>query len=170
MKPNTTILYILVLACAFFDFNPEWGYMSGSPWWAHLTFHFAHGNIFHLAANMLVVFMLLLNRKDKLWLWPVSLIVATLCSFIISTPIPTVGLSGTLFAYYGIIFIKDGPQLKPFIHTLIYLAVSCIFASRMATGLHFICLFMGALVGFFIGTATDMNCRDNKTTNNDSTK
>ena len=156
MKPNQVILYVLVLSCAFFGFNPDWGYMSGSPWWSHLTFHFAHGNIFHLAANMLVAFLLLLNRKDPWQYWPVCYLIATACSFLISTPKPTVGLSGILFAYYGIIFLKDGPKWKPLLHTIIYMAVSCIFASRMAIGLHCICLFIGALAGGFIGITKDM--------------
>lgn len=138
----------MVLACAFFGFNPEWGYLSGSPWWTHLTFHFAHGNIFHLAANMLVVFMLIFNRHDKWWLWPVCYVVATLCSFCVGTNKPTVGLSGMLFAYYGIIFMKDGMQFKPLLHTLLYLVVSSAFVSSfMAVALHFVCLMAGWLAG-----------------------
>ena len=150
MKPNQIILYLIVLAVAFFNFNPDWGYMSGSPWWTHLTFHFTHGNIFHLAANMLVAFLLLFNRNDKWWLWPLSMVVASGCSFIISTPNPTVGLSGLLFTFYGIIFLKDGVQWKPLLHTLIYMVVSCLFVSRMAVGLHFICLFVGTTIGGFM--------------------
>lgn len=150
MKPNNIILYIVVLALVFFGFNPDWGYMSGSPWWTHITYNFAHANIFHLAANMLVAFLLLFNRNDKWWLWPVSFLVATACSFIISTPKPTVGLSGMLFAYYGIIFLKDGAQWKPLLQTVVYMAVSCLFVSRMAVGLHFICLFIGVLIGGFM--------------------
>lgn len=155
----------MVLACAYFGFNPECGYMSGSPWWTHLTFHFAHGNIFHLAANMLVLFLLLpypsspshKSHKSHQWLlWPLSFLIATACSFLISTPKPTVGLSGILFAYYGIIFLKGGPKWKPLLHTIIYMAVSCLFVTRMAVGLHFICLFMGALAGGFIGITKDM--------------
>lgn len=176
MKPNAIILYVLVLALAFFNFNPDWGYMSGSPWWTHLTFHFAHGNIFHLAANLLVVFLLLPyqsyksyksypSHKSHHWLlWPISYLIATACSFLISTPKPTVGLSGILFAYYGIIFLKDGPKWKPLLQTIIYMAVSCIFASRMAVDLHFICLFMGALAGGFIGISNDMKHRKNEIT------
>ena len=165
MKPNNIILYIVVLALVFFGFNPDWGYMSGSPWWTHITYNFAHANIFHLAANLLVAFLILFNRNDKWWLWLVSFVVATACSFIISTPKPTAGLSGILFAYYGIIFLKDGPQWKPLLQTIIYMAVSCLFASRIAVGLHCICLFFGALVGGFIGIHNDMKVR-----NYDSTK
>lgn len=151
MKPNATILYIIVLACAFFGFNSEWGYLLGSPWWSHLTFHFAHGNIFHLAANMLVVFLLLFNRNDKWWLWPLSFIIASAISFAVCTPKPTVGLSGMLFAYYGIIFMKDGMQFKPLLHTLLYLVVSSVFVSSfMAVGLHFLCLMTGWLAGGFM--------------------
>ena len=146
-KPNLYILYILVLACAFFGLNAEWGYMAGSPWWSHLTFHFAHGNIFHLAANLLVAFLLLLNRKDPWWLWPVCYAVATLCSFSIATSKPTVGLSGLLLAYYGIICYKDGAKWRSMLYTLGYMVVSCLFASRLAIGLHFLCFATGAAIG-----------------------
>lgn len=158
MKPNHIILYIIVLACAFFGFDPKWGYMSASPWWSHITFHFAHGNIFHLAANMLVVFLLLFNRHDKWWLWLMSLVIASACSFAVATPKPTVGLSGMLFAYYGIIFMKDGMQFKPMLHTLLYLVVSSVFVSSfMAVGLHFLCLMTGWLVGSFMCLFKYMN-------------
>lgn len=176
MKPNLIILYLLVLAIAFFNFNPDWGYMSGSAWWTHLTFHFAHANVFHLAANLLVLFLLLpFNGSNNWWHWPLCYLVATASSFIISTPKPTVGLSGILFAYYGIIFLKDGPQWKPLLHTIVYMAVSCLFAQRMAIGLHCICLFGGALIGGFIDLHKDINnkvnlYRNNDSTNNDSTK
>lgn len=158
MKPNQVILYIIVLACAFFGFNHEWGYLSGSPWWTHLTFHFAHGNVFHLAANMLVVFMLIFNRHDKWWLWPVSFIIASTLSFAVCTPKPTAGLSGMLFAYYGIIFMKDGMQFRPLLHTLLYLVVSSVFVSSfMAVELHFICLSSGWLAGGLLCLYNSMN-------------
>lgn len=165
MKPNQIILYLIVLAVAFFGFNPDWGYMTGSPWWTHITYNFAHANIFHLAANMLVAFLLLFNRNDKWWMWLVCYAVATACSFIISTPKTTVGLSGMLFAYYGIIFLKDGAQWKPLIQTVVYMAVSCLFVSRMAVWLHFICLFIGVLIGGFLyihnGIERKVNLYDN---------
>lgn len=159
MKPNQITLYLLTIALAFFNFNSQWGYQSGSAWWTHLTFHFAHANIFHLAANLLVVFLLLpQNQKSRHWLlFPISYLIATACSFIISTHKPTLGLSGILFAYYGIIFLKDGPQWKPLIHTIIYMVVSCFFASRMAIGLHCICLFIGALIGGFMDMANKID-------------
>ena len=150
MRLRHYTLYILLLAVTFFGFNQKWGYMTGSAWWTHLSFHFCHANIFHLAANMLVVFILIFNRNDKLWMWPLSYVIASACSFLISTPKPTVGLSGLLFAYYGIIFMKDDAQWRPFLQTIIYMAVSCLFVSRMAVGLHFICLFTGVIVGFMI--------------------
>lgn len=159
-KSNIYILYVLVLACAFFGFNPEWGYLSGSPWWSHLTFQFAHGNIFHLAANMLVVFLILFYRKDKWWLWPVCYAVASLCSLLISTPKPTVGLSGLLLAYYGIIFLKDGPRWKPLLQTIIFMVVSCLFASRMAIGLHFLCLIVGAMIGLVMDLRKDVSRKE----------
>lgn len=147
MKPNYIILYIIVSACAFFGLNAEWGYMAGSPWWSHLTFHFAHGNIFHLAANLLVAFLLLLNRKDPWWLWPVCYAVATLCSFCIATDKPTVGLSGILFVYYGIILTKDNWKWKSILYLCAYNMIACLFGNQIAWLMHFACLTIGAAIG-----------------------
>lgn len=147
MRPKHYILYLLVLLTAYFGFNAQWGYLAGSEWWTHLTFHFAHGNIFHLAANMLVVFLVIFLRQDHWWLWPVAFVMAVLCSFMVSTPKPTVGLSGVLFAYYGIVFIKDGIKWKSLLYTLAYMAVTCLFVIKMAVGLHFLCLASGLLIG-----------------------
>lgn len=147
MKTNNVILYVLALACAFFGFDMRWGYTATTPWWTHLTFHFAHGNIFHLAANMLVAFLLLLNRKDRWWLWPLCYAVAVACSFCVGTDKPTVGLSGTLLAYYGVICFKDGARWRSMLYTLVYMAVSFLFAARLAIGLHLACLAVGSAIG-----------------------
>lgn len=146
-KNNAIILYVLVLACVFFGFEPKWAYTADSAWWTHLTFHFTHGNIFHLAANMLVVFLLLFYRKDGWWMWILCYLIAILCSFVVCSTKPTVGLSGLLLAYYGIICYKDGARWKSMLQTLAYMVVSCIFASRLAIGLHFMCFALGAAIG-----------------------
>lgn len=156
MKQRLYILYALTMLVAYFGFNTDWAYTGGSVWWTHLTFHFAHGNIFHLAANMLVVFLLLFRRNDRWWLWPLCYLLATGCSFVVGTVKPTLGLSGILFAYYGVIFLKDGAQWKPLLQMLAFMAVSCLFASRMAVGLHFLCLFAGALIGGFMGVVSEI--------------
>ena len=152
-------MWIVVVACCYFGFDPSWGYCSGSPWWTHFTFQFAHGNVFHLAANMLVV-MVLASRNDALWIWPVSFAISSLCSLFVSTPNPTVGLSGMLFAFYGIIFLKYGPQWKPLLQTCVFMVVSCFFVSRMAVGLHFMSLFGGCMVGGLIGVANELKRKE----------
>ena len=136
-----------MILVAWGGIGTSWGYSADTPLWTHLAYHFAHGNVFHLAANMLVVFSIIFNRNDSWWLWVVSYLVAVLCSFIIATQSPTIGLSGILFVYYGIIFLKDGARWKPLAHLLLFMAVSCMFVSRMAVGLHFVCLSAGVIIG-----------------------
>lgn len=147
MRREHYILYALALLVASFGYDARFAYCNGSEWWTHLTFHFAHGNIFHLAANLLAMFYLSM-RKDGLWVWIVSYIAATLCSFIACSDKHTLGLSGFIFVYYGIIFMKES-NWKNLLTTLIYMAVSCAFARKMAIYLHFICLFFGVLIGGF---------------------
>lgn len=147
MRSKMIVLYIITILVVWGGIGTSWGYSAGTPLWTHFAYPFAHGNVFHLAANMLVVFTITFNRNDRWWLWAVSYLVAVLSSFFIATPSPTIGLSGILFAYYGVIFLKDGAQWKPLLQLLLFMAVSCLFVSRMAVGLHFICLFIGVMIG-----------------------
>ena len=160
MKSKHLVLYLITILVACGGIGTSWGYSADTPLWTHFSFHFAHGNVFHLAANMLVVFTIIFGRDDKWWLWAVSYIVAVVSSFIIATTTPTIGLSGILFAYYGIIFLKDGARWKPLLQLTAFMAVSCLFASRMAVELHFICLLIGALIGGVIDIKKEIKNQD----------
>ena len=156
MKSKYYILYIITVLTAWGGIGTEWTYSADSELWSHFLFHFNHGNIFHLAANMLVVFALYFSRSDRWWMWFVSYALAVLGSFIITPETPTGGWSGLLLAYYGIMLVKDGVQWKPLMYLLLYMAVSCVLADKLAVGLHFICLILGTLVGGCIATFNEI--------------
>lgn len=94
-----TVTAILIIAYIFF---PKVGYGTGSDIFSHLLYPLSHVNIFHLAANIL--FMWMLPCTLRLWY---SYPIAVLCSFlpyftIYSCDNVTMGFSAVLFAVVGI--------------------------------------------------------------------
>lgn len=99
-------LIVSVVLIAWYLFMPQVGYTDDMESTAHITYLLCHANIWHLAGNVFVLWMM----KGRLWLAS-SLIIAFLCSFI---PAPgsvwdgflltgqTMGFSGVLFAIAGI--------------------------------------------------------------------
>ena len=160
MQIKHYVLYLLTVLIAWGGLGTSWGYSADTPLWTHFTFHFAHGNVFHLAANMFVLYTLIFLRNDKWWMWLVSYIIATLCSFIVTTHFITIGFSGIIFVVYGIIFLKDGIKWKPLAQVSLFMLLSCLFANKMAIGLHFVCLFSGTLIGGFIGAIKEMKRKE----------
>lgn len=77
------------------DFQP--GYTDASLL-QHLTFAFFHANVFHLAANMMTLFLLQPSRKDLL----LSYAISVAASFLAIQPLPTMGFSGILYVLIGI--------------------------------------------------------------------
>ena len=101
------ITLVLVL---WWVFMPTVGYSSGdNNIIHHLLYPLSHANIWHLAGNLFILWLL---RGERLRLWQ-DYAIAVVCSFIpaipglldlISTaePLSTVGCSGVLFAELGI--------------------------------------------------------------------
>lgn len=83
---------IILLLVLFFVTEPTPVY-KGCDFYAHFIFHFHHSNIFHLLANASCILAL---KKLR---WVESYAIAVLCSFLIT--VPTVGISGILFAAIG---------------------------------------------------------------------
>lgn len=160
MRKRLYILLALIVLLVCGNFNPSWGYSQESAWWTHFAFHFAHGNVFHLAANTLVALSIVLFRNDKWYLWIVSYLAATACSFIIYASNTTVGLSATLFVYYGIIFLKDGAQIKPLLFTICFMAFSLLFKNNVSIGLHALSLIIGATIGSSISMFKELKNKE----------
>lgn len=91
----TRCIIIIALSVVYLTASPMPVY-EGSPLYRHLLFHAFHSNIFHLAGNLICVYLL---RNAR---WVEAYVVATLCSFAITEP--TVGLSGVIFAAIGICY------------------------------------------------------------------
>lgn len=160
MRRGCIILYVIMVAVSWFGFGTEWGYTASSPWWTHLTYHFQHGNIFHLAANMVAIFIMALSRRDPLWVWLASYALATACSFAVSSPLPTVGMSGMIMAYYGIVMAMGGGW-RSVLYTAVLTAVFGVFTIRMAAWLHMACLASGIIAGCLVAEVRMLTKEDN---------
>lgn len=146
MKTNYIILYVLLIACALFGFDTKWGVHLGSPWWTHLAFHFAHGNIFHLAGNLLAVWLYCKSGKVDILLWVEAFAVATLLSFLYPFTKPLLGFSGIVFVVLGVFLPRlwHNRSVRLSMLTLAVLsALSLFFHQLPAVVFHALCLAAG---------------------------
>lgn len=78
------------------------GFTHDSSVTTHLLYSFAHVNIWHLACNLMVLWMI----KNKMAVAP-AFIIAVIASYLpMYGSSPTVGMSGMLFAMFGIMWGK----------------------------------------------------------------
>lgn len=148
-KKATIAVHVLIYLLTFNSFS-SFGFSSGSPWWTCLTYPFFHATIWHLAGNMYAAFLLLSDRQvPSRILLPVLYVIAVLGAFIVKpfTGLPTVGLSGALFAMGGINFYGN---------TTWRMAASCVFALALgyvlpgiAGHIHLVCFILGFLFMVF---------------------
>lgn len=97
-----TVLTVVLVAC--YILMPVTGYtnsLSVSEIPNHFTYMFCHANVWHLAGNLFVLWIL----KRRLYLLP-AVVIGFVCSFLPSDGLwplgITVGFSGVLFAIVGI--------------------------------------------------------------------
>ena len=97
-----TVLTVVLVTC--YVLMPVTGYtnslsLSGIP--NHLIYMFSHANVWHLAGNLFVLWIL----KRRLYLLP-AVVIGFVCSFLPAFSLwevgTTVGFSGVLFAIVGI--------------------------------------------------------------------
>lgn len=85
--------------------------VAAGEWWRLLTGGFLHAGIFHLAMNMLALWILgsqlepVLGRTRFLMLYVTSLLGGAFAVMLISPTDPTVGASGAIFGLFGVAFV-----------------------------------------------------------------
>lgn len=156
-----TVLTVVLVTC--YVLMPVTGYtnslsLSGIP--NHLIYMFSHANVWHLAGNLFVLWIL----KRRLYLLP-AVIIGFVCSFLPAFglwPIGiTVGFSGVLFAVIGIkwgvycnSFAEAGRlfevcAIEEFYIKVLPLALIGIIIPHINWCLHLYCLLVGFLFGRF---------------------
>jgi membrane associated rhomboid family serine protease len=95
--PTYLVLLIPIITCHLAGTHVT--YAPHAPWWAFLTFHFFHTNIWHLLANTFA----LLTFKPRPLTLAVAYIIATAAALLDTfiTAQPTCGLSAILCAAYA---------------------------------------------------------------------
>ena len=91
---------IVCIACSFWHI----GFYSGSPTINHIIYSVYHANIFHLLINLIVLWNIK-NRIDMLHSFLVAIIASFLPMYVNQ---PSMGLSGFLFAAFGIMWGNTG--------------------------------------------------------------
>lgn len=103
-----TKLLLTVLSVLMLSYNVDGGVGSGSGLTSHFTYTFCHANVWHLACNLFV-------------LWSIRNRMATMSAYVIAVAAswlpmwadkPTVGMSGMLFAMFGIMWGRTGMKWK----------------------------------------------------------
>ena len=141
----TKITIIAILAIIYFVGIPSciYGVSSASPWWTHFTYPFIHGSLIHLLSNIYALWFCLKKKTSPKILLPIYLM-SVLASFIVSSSIPTVGISGMIFSIIGI-SLTSAPTKKNIIYVTIIL-ISCFIIPHIAGAIHFVCFILGLTV------------------------
>lgn len=140
------IVSVALLLLFVFDV-PRLSLSSDSPIWHRLVYHFFHGNVFHLLANLLALYSVSKARLSRSALLT-SFVVACLVP---ATDNPVVGLSGFLFAVMGIVYGYHLPSPKSIqwaVVSYIVSAVPMLFTTLVAVEVHIVALTLGLFVGF----------------------
>lgn len=134
-------LLITVLCVAFY--TTHIGFDADSGWGEHLIYNFCHVNVFHLVINLMVLWQI----RNKIEVGA-SLLVAFSASYLpMYVTEPTMGISGFLFAAFGIMWGKTGMFKKAMKAGLPFIILTMLLPSVNGL-LHLYCY----LIGFVIGT------------------
>lgn len=143
---------IIVLLTVIYFFQPhvsEIGFSDTSSVCSHFTYQFYHASILHLITNC-IAFYVCLNervfsvRKSLLIAYTISVI----CSFFLMRDIPTVGLSGLVFALLGITY---GSYVSKYNTLMVAICVAPgFFMPNVNAMLHLYCLMVGFTISLTI--------------------
>lgn len=148
-------IFVFVFITVFIVFDKSIGYTNTSPVWTHLTFQFQHANIVHLIINSLAFTgMFRVSEKiiNKYALAAVILFIPFTASFMSMYEIPTVGISGTIYAMIGIylamitsekLIIEDKNKFYVFLFSIIICLIISYFKTNSNFRLHLFSLITG---------------------------
>lgn len=134
------MLTALLLAWGGFDIS--FGYADGSNLLTHFTYHFAHASVWHLAGNLLCFYLFIRNRSSFGELF-CAYCIATICSFFSPHPLPTVGLSGLIYALLGMRIATLKRISRDFLIRLAVLLLLPAVSGKVNILLHLSCVAVG---------------------------
>ena len=131
---------------------PKYGFTLHSPLIDHILYPLSHANIWHLAGNILCLWMI----KCKPYILA-TFVCAVLCSFLPCPQLPlyggvtdpTMGFSGVLFAMVGVSWGK-AHRFKDMIWKNKWYLIIPAFLPHVNFLIHFYCLIAGYLFGLCV--------------------
>ncbi len=121
------------------------GFYAGCPWWNHIAYSFCHANVFHLAVNLMALWGIR-NKMSAL----LAFIVAVAASFLpMYVGDSTMGLSGFLFAVFGIMWGKTGRWLEVSKKAMPFILITMLIPNVNGL-LHLYAFIIGYFVGFLL--------------------
>lgn len=116
-----------------------------SPWWTCITANFIHANVFHVAVNVWALAMFsLYGYKRFNRVVAIGFVIASLAFFLLRGTMPSCGLSGLIFAIYGMIVTRC-MRRRDLLMSAVCIAVT--FIPPLNGTLHLVCWLVGFLIG-----------------------
>lgn len=135
---------LLTLLCLAFYFV-HIGFAPDSPWQHHVLFNFCHVNVFHFIINLWVLWQIQ-NRIPVVG----ALFIAFLASYLpMYVSEPTMGLSGFLFAAFGIMWGKTGRVVEAMKQALPFIIIT-MFLSSVNGLLHLYAFILGFVSSYVL--------------------
>lgn len=119
---------------------------ASSPWWTCITANFIHANLLHIALNVWVLMMFSLygyRRFNRVV--AIGFAIASLAFFALRGATPSCGLSGVIFAIYGMLVTRC-MRRRDLLLSAFCIAVT--FIPPLNGTLHLVCWLVGFLIGF----------------------
>jgi membrane associated rhomboid family serine protease len=117
-----------------------------SPWWTCITASFIHANFIHLAINVAVFAMFSFygyKRYNRVVL--IGFAIASLAFFVLRGATPSCGLSGVIFAIYGMLVTRC-MRRRDLLLSAVCIAVT--FIPPLNGMLHLVCWLVGFAIGY----------------------
>ena len=150
MKYIFTLSFILT----YIFFGVELGYTDTSEWYTHITYMFQHSTLIHLCVNLfsfMVMWLYLQRYMKQLYIMPVF-IIAFVASFLPYTSfiVPTVGVSGAIYAMMGMLmpFIYKNKNFYIYILSILIVLVVSFINPNINFFIHLYCLVLGIAYGY----------------------
>lgn len=137
------LVFILAIQC-----TQDWsavGIYSGCGLSCRLLYPFYHANLLHAILNAWCLLSIVFIYDTSIWRLTLAYIIAVTIPSLFLSVIPTVGLSGVVFALFGSISFEVGRKLYYQLWMLAYLAIGFLFPNTNAW-VHLYCYIVGLLV------------------------
>ena len=143
IKSGTRAKVVLTVLCVLMLlFNHDGGFAPGCKLYSRLSYSFCHTNVWHMLCNLFVLW----GIRNKLCILPAYAIAVAASWLPMWVDNPTVGMSGLLFAMFGIMWGKTGMAWKCVKTGAPVIVLTMLFPNVNGL-LHLYCYVVGFVVG-----------------------